>query len=160
MFFRTRHNRGSVSISPVWYAVMAVSVFVLLLATAGISVGASNFDIGQQQAGSAANTVQTETGDEESLNKNLMNPLMGGGSLNTFDKSKSFNAQIQCPSNKSFLEVTVQPGGTGDISHIIVKEDINIDGTWDFYVDSNVTISGVCANGVISCDPGTWYNCK
>ncbi len=78
-------------------------------------------------------------------------PTIGGGQI--------FDAQISCPSTKKFLDVFVTPQATGDIS-IIVGQDIDMDGTTEYSFTLPFIVSGICANGIITCDPGTWYNCS
>ena len=46
---------------------------------------------------------------------------------------------------------------SGDVS-LNIEQDIDMDGSID-YTNSYSTLSGVCANGFISCNAGTWNNC-
>ena len=73
---------------------------------------------------------------------------------------KGFNAQMEHPSSRSFLEVHILPASSGDIGTLLVKQDTDFDGTFDSSYTSPYPVSGVCANGFISCDPGTWNNCR
>lgn len=133
---------------------LLISVFSLLA-----KIEAAQTTDPKEAASSSYGTVQGRIGSEDSLNKNAMEPLTSGTSLYTFDKSKSSTSQILCPSSKKFVEVFIQPSGTGDITYIVISQDTNLDGTTDYTTSSNVPISGVCANGVISCNLGTWDNC-
>jgi hypothetical protein len=54
----------------------------------------------------------------------------------------------------------MQPGPTGDLSTVIVGEDLDFDGTTDYSYQVPFPVSGVCGNGVISCAPGTWTDCR
>ncbi|MEY8201156.1 MAG: hypothetical protein RPS47_18105 [Colwellia sp.] len=87
----------------------------------------------------------------------LQNPLTSSGSMKTLDGSKSFSAQLSCNSEAEFLEVTVTPQPTNEVT-ITFTIDNNLDGEWDY---SNVIsgVSGVCQNGYVQCDIGTWNNC-
>ncbi|MGB9811630.1 MAG: hypothetical protein ACPLSN_08010, partial [Dictyoglomus turgidum] len=81
-----------------------------------------------------------------------------GDNLHTIDLSKSGQAQIACPGSKEFLTVLIQPKGTGDFD-AQVYWDSNMDGKLDHSTTIS-GISGICANGYIVCDPGTWNNCR
>ena len=64
------------------------------------------------------------------------------------------------PNSQRFMEVLIQPGSTGDIDTFIVSQDTNFDGAPDYTFQVPFPVSGLCANGVITCDPGTWTNCR
>ena len=70
----------------------------------------------------------------------------------TVDGATSFNAQIQCPSSREFVTVLLTPAGGGEAG-ILVGEDLDFDGTVDYTFNAPVNASGVCANGIISCEP-------
>ncbi|WP_028842915.1 conjugal transfer protein TraN [Thermodesulfovibrio yellowstonii] len=113
---------------------------------------------GQDAARQNWESVRAKAGSPDALKQHFVNPLLGGGLLSTIDNSKSGNVQIACPSSKEFLTVVIQPKGTGDFSaQIYWDRDLN------GQMDSSLTVpnvSGVCADGFISCDPGTWNHCK
>lgn len=99
-------------------------------------------------------------GNKDALKSGLINPIISSDTqLSTLDGSKSFNAQLVCPSSKKFLEILVQPSGSGDITTLVVSEDTDMDGTFDYAYQVPFPVSGICANGVVSCDTGTWNNC-
>lgn len=109
-------------------------------------------------AQSSRDLLKQRAGSEESLRKNLMNPLLGSDLLKTLDQSLSGQVQLVCPSSKEFLTVLIKPKGTGDFD-ADVYWDSDLDGKMDkaaaFY-----NVSGICTNGFITCDPGTWMNCR
>jgi hypothetical protein len=80
--------------------------------------------------------------------------------MRTLDGNKSFSAQLLCPSSRKFIEVSIQVGGSGDLSQIAVSQDLDMDGNTDFVFSVPFPVSGVCANGIISCQAGTWGNCS
>jgi hypothetical protein len=124
----------------------------------------------KQLGNSLGNLIKGKYGSKSNLQQNLQSPMFGQGEMKTVDGSKSFNAQLQCPSTEEFLTVSVLPSSTGDI-RILVRQDTDFDGKFDYSIDSNSygfktadgspagLISGVCANGVIVCKPGTWDSC-
>ncbi len=68
------------------------------------------------------------------------------------------NTKLICPSSKQFLNIFAEPSATGDVTAYI-RADTGLTGS---FTDSITTppISGVCTNGFVSCDSGTWHNCK
>ena len=108
----------------------------------------------------SANQALGRLGSAEGILGNAYNPLTSNAArMVTVDGSQSFNAQIQCPSSQAFVTVLLTPAGGGEAG-ITVGEDLDFDGTVDFTYSSPVNASGVCANGIISCEPGTWNSCK
>ncbi|RMG01675.1 MAG: hypothetical protein D6726_09075 [Nitrospirae bacterium] len=103
--------------------------------------------------------MKSTLGDETKLNLKLYKPMTGGGQMSTFDGNTQFTANVTCPSSQQFLEIFIQPSGTGDIAYMSITQDTNMDGNLDSYYPV-YGISGVCANGYISCAPGTWTNCQ
>jgi len=109
---------------------------------------------------SAANQALGVYGSASGIRDNAYTPLTSNATpMKTIDGSTSFTGQIQCPSSKEFLTVLLTPMTGGDVN-VIVGEDLNFDGTVEYSYSAPFPVSGVCANGVISCNPGTWNNCK
>lgn len=99
-----------------------------------------------------------KAGSESSLKKNFINPLLGGDKLYSIDRTQSGDVQLVCPGSKEFLTVLIKPKSTGDFDADIYW-DSDLDGRMDKALTVN-NISGICANGYISCSPGTWANCQ
>jgi len=104
--------------------------------------------------------VSEKFGSSDKVEQNLTNPLTSGSSFTTLDGSQSFNQQLSCPSSSSFLELFYALGAGGDLAPVIVKQDTDFDGEYDYNFTLPVPVSGVCANGIISCNNGTWSNCS
>ena len=141
--------------------------FMVFLSMAAVTLPASRQAFGdpltdaKNAAGSLAGSASGSYGSRAGLQQNISNPITSSNTLmTTLDKSKSFNAQLTCPSSNAFLSVFVQPASTGDLQTLIVSEDLDMDGKPDCSYQLPVRISGVCANGFISCDAGTWNNCS
>lgn len=102
--------------------------------------------------------VNEKAGSSDNLQKNLISPLLGQGDMYNLEGSKSFKAQISCPSSTKFLEIIMQPQSSGDVNFFIYY-DKNLDGNIDssLYVSN---VSGLCSDGFISCQLGTWNDCK
>jgi len=112
----------------------------------------------ESQAQSIFSLYSSQTEDADALRENFINPLLGKGKLYNLERSRSFTASISCPASSKFLEIIMHPEDTGDVS-FYVNWDSNFDGSMD---RSSLfsSISGICSNGFIRCDPGTWQNCR
>src|SRR5690606_11863470 len=80
--------------------------------------------------------------------------------LATVDKRRSFTPKLACQKTANFLEILIQPGVGGDITTVRIARDKDIDGNFDSVSTLPVPVSGICANGVISCQPGSWNGCR
>lgn len=103
---------------------------------------------------------QENTSFGKSRMNQMLSPLTGGGELRTLDGQTAFAVSgIACPGAQDYLRASVVPSTTtGDIQ-LIIRQDTNFDGTQNYFWQAPHQISGVCANGYISCNPGTWQNC-
>lgn len=91
---------------------------------------------------------------------NIVNPMLGSGELQTLDGRKSFSAPLTCGSDQSYTSVTLKIFPSGDIDLAEIQVDSNQDGSMDQILNNLPAMSGVCVNGYVSCDQGTWNNCK
>jgi hypothetical protein len=118
-----------------------------------------------------ANGIQVNSvyGKKEGLNSKLIQPTMTGTPMTNFvgnetstyvdsktGATKSY-AQVQCPNAKVFLQILFKPTNTGDFTATIFQ-DPKLSGNTSSY--NTPLVSGVCSNGFISCDAGTWKNCN
>ncbi|MDO3377085.1 hypothetical protein [Geoalkalibacter halelectricus] len=100
-------------------------------------------------------------GSPEALRESLGNPLLSSeAQLATLDGATRFSAQLSFPSSRRLLEVFAQPGATGDLTQVIIAQDLDFTGRLEAVEQLPFAVSGVCANGVISCTPGTWEQCR
>jgi hypothetical protein len=92
----------------------------------------------------------------------LTDPMLSGGArqLSTFGGGTSFIASVSCPATDSFMEVSILPASSGDLSTVVVRQDTDMNGSYDYSYGVPFLVSGVCANGLISCTAGTWSNCS
>ncbi len=87
----------------------------------------------------------------------IVAPGTGAASFSTVDRNSTFSANMTCDGSTQAI-ADISYTGTSDIS-ISVNADINGDGTKEMH--STLTgISGICADGVVKCDVGTWNNCS
>jgi len=124
---------------------------------------AGEYSQGNSAGSEAGNSILSEIGSGDQINQRMGVPLTSSSTqMKTFgpeDQKEEFGAQISAPSSDAFFVLFVQPSGTGDLSTVEVRQDLDYDGEPDYVYALSFPVSGVCANGVISCTPGTWNNC-
>jgi hypothetical protein len=113
----------------------------------------------QDRARTAAEAARAKSGDSDALRQNYVMPALSGQPVTTVDNSRSFTPRISCQKSATLLEVLIQPDSTGDIGTIMISRDTDLDGSFDSSSRLPVPVSGICANGVISCEPGSWRQC-
>jgi hypothetical protein len=137
---------------------------VVLAALASLSVSGpiltAEAQTMEERARAAAAASRTKSSDSEAITGNYLTPGLAGQPVTTVDGSRSFTPSLACRKTASLLEVLVQPGSTGDLTAVSIARDTDLDGTIDSRWNLPVPVSGICANGVIACDPGTWNACK
>ncbi|WP_255245668.1 hypothetical protein [Sphingobium sp. D43FB] len=114
----------------------------------------------EERARAAAAASRARTADSDALRSNVVTPGLAGQPIATVDGKSSFTPSINCQKTATLLELLVQPGTTGDLGQVRIARDRDFDGTFDSQTLLPVAVSGVCANGVIACDPGTWEGCR
>lgn len=113
----------------------------------------------EERAEDAVSGVSGNFTDPEALTDNLLTPMTTDSPLATFS-GEGFNAQVACDATDEFLNIFIAPGGTGDISTFTISQDTDFNGSADTNMSLPFVVSGVCANGVVSCSPGTWSSCQ
>jgi hypothetical protein len=113
----------------------------------------------EERARTAATAAQAKTGTSDALRENYVAPGISGQAISTIDSSATFTPSLSCQKTASLLQVLIQPGATGDITTLRISQDTDFDGSFDISKTLARQVSGICANGVISCDPGTWSQC-
>ena len=113
-------------------------------------------------AGDIWNNLKGKIGNKEGIKERLDRPLNEEVPMRDFSDRISFSGRIRCPSKKEGVQVLFIPLGGGD-HRLVIKEDLNLDGNYEYVYDTSsagVRVSGVCRSGIVSCDPGSWKNCK
>ena len=109
----------------------------------------------------AAGVVLQQFGSADGIRENASLPLTSDSArLSTIDGSDSAAILISNPSSNAFLSVSIQKAATGDLMPVRVSQDLDFDGVFDYAYQVPFPASGICANGIISCDAGTWDNCQ
>ena len=106
------------------------------------------------------NEISKRFGNKDTLTQNLTSPLTSGSNFTTLDGKTSFQQRLSCPSSANYLELFFALGPGGDLTPVRIQQDTNFDGLYDSAYALPVPIAGVCANGIISCQAGTFDGCK
>lgn len=131
----------------------ALAVILALTSPAG----AQDMEV---RARAAAAASRKKSSDSEAMSRNYLTPGLSNQPISTVDGSQSFATSLACQQSATMLELLAQPGSSGDITHLTITRDKDLDGSFDSNLTVPVIVSGICANGVISCDAGTWNQCK
>ncbi len=114
----------------------------------------------KDKAQTTFDAIKGRFGDKAAIEKNLTGPLTGAGSFTTLNGVTSFNQTLSCPSSRNYVEIFYGIGAGGDLTPVSISQDSNFDGTYDHSVTFREPVSVVCANGIITCAPGTFNDCR
>jgi hypothetical protein len=114
----------------------------------------------EDRARAAAGASRAKTSDSDTLLRTYVTPGISGQPITTVDSSRTFTPDIACKKTATLLELLVQPSASGDLGAVRISRDTDLDGRFDTSATLPVPVSGICANGVIACDPGSWKNCR
>jgi len=128
-------------------------LFLMTLTSSALSGPAED-----ARARAVYDTVKGKFADGDAVARNLQTPLTSGTPMTNMDGTRTFTAQIGCSAEQEFLSVGVSPTATND-ANILIQMDQDLDGTYEVN-HTLYDVSGVCKNGYIRCDPGTWSNCN
>ena len=145
---------------PRWDRRILSACSIIATALAIFSVSPASAQTMEERARAAAEASRTKSSDSDALQQNYVTPGLAGQQISTVDNSRTFAPNIACQKTATMLEVLVQPSGTGDLGAVTIARDTNLDGTVDSTSSLSVPVSGICANGVVSCQPGSWNGCS
>ena len=133
---------------------IAIAVIIILNAPLCVAQDAND------AANSSARQAIGAFGSQDALRQNAVAPLTSDKKLYTLDGTNSGMVRLSCPSSNKFLTVLIQPAATNDLGMVNISQDTDLDGTVEYSYTLPFPVSGICANGVISCTPGTWLGCN
>lgn len=108
-----------------------------------------------------AREANSQLGNAGGLNEKAVKPLTGKrSSLATLSGESRGSATLSNASSSAFLQIFIRPGKTGDLDIVYASQDLDFDGRFDHTFSPSKNVSGVCSNGYVSCDPGTWNSCS
>lgn len=114
----------------------------------------------QAAATNLNSTIQGAYGSNDGMRTNMTSPVLDSGTpLYTLDRTQQGDVSLPSQATKAFLTLTVVPSATGDFQPVLVTQDLDLDGVNDNVVSFG-PVSGICANGIIQCTPGTFSGCK
>jgi len=105
--------------------------------------------------------VHSKLNSTDAIKERISNPMTSvGSSMRTIDDQNTFTSQISAPSTNVFLHILIHPSSTGDITSLHVQQDTDFDGQYDYLYQVPSTVSGICSNGFVSANMGTWNNTR
>lgn len=111
-------------------------------------------------AENSAAAVMQQFGTPQALEAQGAQPLSTDTVMRTVDGQTAFNAKVACRESEEFMRVTMVPSGTMDIDQLLVELDMDMDGTRETINTVPGPFAGVCINGMVRCDSGTFNNCQ
>lgn len=109
------------------------------------------------------NKVKPQYGSGSAANTSGVEPLTRGTSLKSINGSSVGVVQVLKPNDKPLLKITLEPNfSTGDFAKLTIQQDLDGDGLLEInsvHGELGHMISGVCSNGMIMCQPGTYSSC-
>lgn len=114
----------------------------------------------EDRARAAAAASRAKSSDSDALRQNYVTPGIAGQTISTVNGSKTFAPKLACQKTANQLEIMAQPAASGDIAALRISRDSDLNGTYDQSLTLPMPVSGICANGIISCEPGTWTQCR
>ncbi len=141
-----------------WSRSIALNLaLVTLLGSSTVSLALDGKRAGQD----AGRSALSRFGSGSAVNNNISLPMTNSAKLmQTVNGATTFAATLNAPSSAKFLELFIHPSGSGDLQQVIISQDLDADGAMDNVHTVPALVSGVCANGFISCDAGSWSNCR
>lgn len=130
---------------------LLITVLLLIFPASGIAAD------GKQTGEDAGNSALQFYGSSQGFTDRIANPVTAGSPMTTMS-GQSFTANVSCSSSQNFLKITASVGNTGDVTAGI-EQDRDMDSAID-HTATFTPISYICANGFISCTPGTDTNCQ
>ncbi len=98
--------------------------------------------------------------DKDTYESKLYKPLTTNTPLSSLDGNSTGSGTLVCPGRQEGLIIEIlQNPTTRDLDRISISYDTDLDGNFSS-LNVNGPISGVCANGFVVCDLGTWNNCQ
>ncbi|WP_404337816.1 hypothetical protein AB2M62_03380 [Sphingomonas sp. MMS12-HWE2-04] len=131
-----------------------------MAALATLCASPANAQSVEDRARAAAQAARARSSSSEALRGNYVTPGVAGETISTVDGQHSFQPRLMCQKSATLLEVLIQPAGTGDLALVQVSRDTDLDGTVDSRSTLPVPVAGICANGIVSCTPGSWTDCR
>ncbi len=143
-------------------AISFLAIILALLVLMQPALAGGSFSQGLSAGSSAGEYANQRLGSKSALKSNILTPASSGGAIqmHSLNGQNPFNGSISNPKGKRILEILIHPTSTGDLSPVYVYENTGSGNQYNYSYTVPFEVSGICANGLISCEPGTWKNCK
>ena len=137
-------------------------VILMLLIVKQPALAGNSFSQGLSAGSSAGAYANQRLGSKSALKSRILTPASSGGvvQMHSLNGQNPFNGSISKPSGRKIMEILIHPATTGDLSPVYVYENTGSGNKYNYAYAVPFAVSGICANGVIGCDPGTWNHCK
>ena len=145
------------------YVLITFFIFAFSIQSlAGGNNGNSAFSQSMSTGSNAGSYANQRLGSKSALKSRILTPASSGGQvqMHSLNGQHPFSGSITKPSGKKILEILIHPDSTGDLNPVYVYENTGSGNQYNYSYAIPFPVSGVCANGVIGCDPGTWNHCK
>ena len=118
--------------------------------------------------------ITKKMGNVESFRKNVISPMQGGQPLSSFNDEKQFNIDninkekqkhkriLDCYSSSEALKIAAKFSSSGDLQVSGIELDkclMMSPAERKIRQGTGWQVSGICNNGFIQCDAGTWNRC-
>ena len=129
----------------------------------GLQKFGAGYDDAKTKGNAMAGSNKEKMGTKSFVNDKLYAPLSDSSvKMTTLDGLTSFSATTGVAASAPFMQLLILPSGTGDLD-VRIGQDMTGSGKLTLTVNlsaAGLRASGVCANGFISCNAGTWGGCR
>ena len=142
--------------------ILLLTVFFVICSVLSFAANKPTFSSGLSTGNSAGEYANQRLGSKSALKSHILTPASSGGKvqMHSLNGQNPFSASVSAPSGKKILEILIHPSSTGDLSPVYVYENTGSGDKYNYSYTIPFAVSGICANGVVRCDPGTWSHCK
>ncbi|MEO7466701.1 MAG: hypothetical protein ABIV36_06800, partial [Sphingobium limneticum] len=91
---------------------------ILAISSVALAPQAGQAQEMEGRARAAAAVSRAKSSDSDAIISNYVNPGLAGETISTTDSSTTFTTHLACQKSATMLELLVQPGATGDITHM------------------------------------------
>jgi len=159
-------------------------IAVFFIGIASIADVRSDYQQGYSAGAAAGRQLRSQVDNPDALNERVAQPLTSDGtSMTAFGprtvaptnetqcpdgyqyngtncELREFNAQIVAPSSAAFLSIDLNAMPTNDLSISNLSQDNDFNQSLNYNYAPGLVVSGICANGLVSCNAGTWQGCR
>ncbi len=142
--------------------ILLLTVIFVICSVSSFASDKPTFSQGLSSGNSAGEYANQKLGSKSALKSRILTPASSGGTvqMHSLNGQNPFSGSISAPSGKKIMEILIHPSSTGDLSPVYIYQNTGSGNEYNYTYTIPFAVSGICANGVVRCDPGTWNNCK